>query len=115
MAFTEPERQEIDKILHVFMEKRRPPVELRSEVDFQCRISGQSIQIVEIRPRWQAPGEFTEMGCAKLTYVRSLALWKIYWMRRDLKWHSYKPVSQVGTLEKALAVIDEDRYGCFFG
>lgn len=39
MAFTAPERQKIEKSLRVFMEKQRSPVELRSELDFQCRIS----------------------------------------------------------------------------
>jgi hypothetical protein len=56
-----------------------------------------------------------ENPIAKATYVKSTALWKVYWQRADLKWHSYEPTPQVGSIEKFLAVVDEDRYACFFG
>lgn len=115
MAFTEFDKKAIEKALDQFLKRRRPPSHIRSEVDIQSRLSGQSIEIVEVRPDWRESGEFTEMPVAKLTYVRSKALWKIYWMRRDLRWHAYEPVPQVGTIEKALGVVDEDRYCCFFG
>ena len=115
MAFTNLEQKAVEKALDGFLKRRRPPVQIRSKLDIQYHLSGQSIEIVEVRPDWRDSGEVTETPVAKLTYVRSKALWKIYWMRKDLRWHSYEPVSQVGTIEKALAVVDEDKYCCFFG
>ena len=56
-----------------------------------------------------------EEAIAKATYVRTRDLWKIFWMRADLKWHGYEPVPTVGSIDKFLAVVNEDRYGCFFG
>jgi len=115
MAFTEIEKKAVEKALDGFLKKRRPPAHIRSELDIQYRLSGQSIEIVEVRPDWRDPEEVTEIPIAKITYVRSKALWKIYWMRKDLRWHAYEPASQVGTIENALGVVDEDKYCCFFG
>jgi len=41
--------------------------------------------------------------------------WKVYWNRADLKWHSYKPVPEVASLEEFLALVERDEHACFFG
>ena len=95
--------------------RRRPPVGLRQELREGQRITGHSIELFFVRPRFQAPGEFYDDFIAKLTYVRTRKVWKIFWMRADLKWHSYKPCPEVDSLAAALQTIDEDAYCCFFG
>ena len=55
MAFTEAERQKYEGILAAFIEKRRPPVEIRHKLDFGYRISGQNIEIFEIRQCGMTP------------------------------------------------------------
>jgi hypothetical protein len=35
-------------------------------------------------------------------------LWKIYWQRQDLKWHSYTPAQTVKYFEEFLSTVDED-------
>ena len=52
---------------------------------------------------------------AKATYVRSQNIWKVYWQRADLKWHSYDPDPEVDSIEDFLSVVDADKYACFFG
>jgi len=37
------------------------------------------------------------------------------WQRADLKWHKYGPAPEVSTVQAFLALVDEDKYGCFFG
>lgn len=115
MAFSEFEKKRAEKAIDVFLEKRRPPPHIRPELDIGFRVVGQSVELFEIRPRWDKPKEKIEHAIAKATYVKTTGLWKVYWQRADLKWHSYEPVLQVGSLEKFLALVDEDRYGCFFG
>ena len=79
-------------------------------------MTGQSIEIFEIRPTWRgAAGEITEHGVAKATYVQARDLWKVYWLRADLKWHPYPPTPQVGSVGKFLALVQEDAHHCFFG
>lgn len=115
MALNDIERKKIEKAVGAFIEKRRPPPPIRPKLDFGFRISGQSVEIFEIRPQWDNPAIKRESPCAKTTFVRTQNIWKIYWMRADLKWHGYEPDARLASIEDALAVIWQDEYGCFFG
>jgi hypothetical protein len=116
MALGEIERARIAKVVGAFVEAHRPPPHIRPELDLCFRLSGQSVEIFEIRPRWRgAPGETMEHAVAKATYIKTRALWKVFWQRADLKWHAYQPVPQVGSIEKFLDLVAEDRHACFFG
>jgi hypothetical protein len=69
-----------------------------------------------VRKAWGgSPGEKIEHSVAKATYVRSNRRWRVFWLRQDMKWHSYKPVPDVATIEDFSALVHEDRDGCFFG
>jgi hypothetical protein len=115
MPLSELERKRAEKAIGAFMQKRRPPPHIRPKLDFGYRIKGQSVELFEIRPVWDKPEEKMEHPFAKATYVRETALWKVYWLRADLKWHRYEPIPSVGTLEKFLELVHEDKHACFFG
>ncbi len=116
MAFTPLEHRAVTRALDAYLERARPPVEIRPQLDLGYRIDGQSIEIVEIRPRWRgAPGEMQEISVAKATYVRQYDHWRVYWMRADLKWHRYTPAETSPTIEHFLDVVEDDEYACFFG
>ena len=97
------------------MEKRSPPSSIRSKLDFGYRLYGQSVELLEIRPQWNNPEIILKHAFAKTTYVRSQRVWKIFWMRADLKWHRYDPFPEVKSIEKFLEVVNQDQYSCFFG
>lgn len=86
-----------------------------SQVDLAYRIAGQSVEIFEIRPAWKTPNVTIEERIAKAMYVRTQNVWRIYWQRADLKWHSYEPVPEVVGLSEFLSVLEEDAYACFWG
>lgn len=115
MAFNDVEKKRVEHAVEAFIERRQPPAHLRRKLDLGFRISGQSVELFEIRPRWDRPSEAMETPVAKATYVRTREVWKVFWMRRDLKWHGYDPAPTVGSIERFLALVDEDRYACFFG
>jgi hypothetical protein len=115
MAFDEFTRHRLEKAVGTFVEKRRPPAYMRKELDLGFRIKDQSIEVFEIRPRWQHPEEIIHSPVAKTTYVRTQDIWKIYWMRQDLKWHSYGPLPEVTIIEEFLAEVDSDPHHCFWG
>lgn len=115
MAFSEFELKRLEKTVASHIEKQRPPVHIRKELDLAFRIEGQSVIIYEIRPAWRHPNEFMEHDVAKATFVKSQSLWKVYWQRADLKWHAYKPVETVKTIDDFLAVVKNDAYHCFYG
>jgi len=116
VALTELEAARVRKALNGFVELRRPPPQIRQEVDLTFRISGQSVEILEVRKAWGGgPGEKIEHPVAKATYARSSRRWRVFWLRQDMKWHSYKPVPDVATIEEFVALVHEDRNACFFG
>ena len=115
MAFNDLERKRIEKLVGAFVEELRPPPHIRPQLDFGFHVTGQSIELFEIRPQWDKPEITHEHPFAKATFVRAKDRWKIYWQRADLKWHEYEPVRDVSTVEEFLAVVKKDEYSCFFG
>lgn len=115
MALSEHEIRRIERAVSGFMARHRPLPHVRNEVDVGHRISGQSLELFEVRPRWDNPRETIEHAIAKATFVRRTGTWKVYWMRADLKWHRYEPVPEVDSVDAFLAVVDADEYCCFFG
>ncbi len=115
MAFSELELKRYDKITKQFIEKRRPPIDIRDQVDLGFRIKDYTIEIFEIRPLWNNPNKKIEESIAKTKYINKTNTWKVYWQRADLKWHSYEPHPETDSLNNFLKIIDEDEYSCFWG
>lgn len=115
MALNEIEIARVRRVANQFLERRRPSPSVRSQVDLAFRIEGQSVIIFEIRPAWDDPTKTTEPMIAKVTFVRSRSIWKIFWQRADLKWHSYEPLAEVLSVEEFFAEVDADPHACFWG
>jgi hypothetical protein len=106
---------DIIALMESYLEKTRPPVHLREQIDINYRIDNQSIILIEVRPRYEEPDDKIELAYAKATFVKSTAKWKIYWMRVNLKWSIYDPEPEVRNLQEFLYLVDEDKFHCFKG
>lgn len=115
MALSEIERKRYERVMGEFLDKRRPPAHVRPELDIGFRITGQSVEIFEVRPRRDRRHEKIEIPVAKATYVKKKDVWRVFWMRRDLKWHRYDPAPEVSSLEAFGNLVHEDKFACFFG
>jgi hypothetical protein len=115
MALNDIEIRRIRNTVAAFVEKHRPPRGIRGQLDLGFRFDGRSIELFEIRPRWDNPKQQIEHRVAKARYLQSRGEWLVYWQRADLKWHKYDPQPEVATLEAFLALVAEDKYACFFG
>ncbi len=112
MAFNQSEIDLIKMEMDGYIAKIRPKQEIRDKLDISYKISGQSVEIFEIRPDMK--GRIMNSPIAKTTYIRTNNTWKIFWMRADLKWHSYEtPV--VKSLKEFIKIVDDDEYCCFWG
>jgi hypothetical protein len=103
------------EVMENYIEKIRPPVHIRHQVDISYKIEGQSVIVFEIRPRWNNPKELQECHIAKTSYVKSKNCWKIFWLRANLKWFSYTPNPEVTTLQEFIKIIEKDKHSCFWG
>ena len=109
------------QILHIietmeaFLERERPPEHIRPKLDITYKIEGQSVVIYTLSPQWNNPTRTTESAVAKATFVKSKNQWKVFWLRANLKWDPYNPKPTVKTLKSFVKLVEEDKYGCFWG
>jgi hypothetical protein len=116
VALSELEVARVRKAVGGFVERSRPSPHIRPKLDLGFSLSGQSVELFEVRPVWRGtPGQKRRHPFAKATYVRTKRRWRVFWLRQDLKWHGYEPAPVVATIEEFLTLVQEDRHACFFG
>ena len=89
MTLSDIERKRVERTVGAFVEKLRPAPHIRPQLDFGFRVSGQSVELFEIRPQWDRPTVKRESSFAKATFIRTQGLWKVYWMRAYIWVHYY--------------------------
>ncbi len=105
----------IERNIERFIDKRRPPEEIRSQLDLGYTYQNQTVEIFEIRPQFLDESKIVHIPIAKSRYVKSKSTWKVYWMRGSGNWVAYDPRPEVKTVDEFLAIVDEDAFACFFG
>jgi hypothetical protein len=65
MALAEIEQARVRKAMDAFMQQGRPPPQIRPKLDLGVRVTGQSVEIFEIRPHWPARTSRRETGVAR--------------------------------------------------
>ena len=114
MAVSNHQVLDIIEVMEAFLERRRPPEHIRAKLDIGYKIDGQSIIIHEIRPSFRDPSKMIYPEVAKATFVKTRNLWKVFWLRADLKWYAYDPPT-VKNLREFVSLVEEDKGGCFWG
>lgn len=104
-----------ERIIKNFIERQRPPVEIRDEYDIGYSYDGAVVIIFEIRPDWIDPAKKLHLETAKIRYYKSQKIWKLYWLRASGKWELYNPFPTASSVENLLKVIEEDKNDCFWG
>ncbi len=115
MALSEFEQKRCEKIIGAYVKSRRPPAHVRGKVDIGFRVTAQSVEIFEIRPKFDDAVEKLEHSVAKATFVKYAQSWRVYWQRADLRWHAYEPVPVVASLEEFVQLVEADEHSCFWG
>jgi len=115
MALPDTQVRACLKAVGAFLAKRRPPVEMRGELDFRADINGSDLIIVEVRLAYNDPSRMIHHPVAKAKWVGARRVWRLFWMRADLKWHSYLPKPEAARIGTILSEVDRDPHGCFFG
>jgi hypothetical protein len=106
---------EVNEVMENFIARIRPDEEIRKQIDFSYRIDNQSIIIFEIRPHFMDETRKIESPVAKTTFVKAANHWKVFWFRANLKWYPLDPIPTVKTLEDFVNLVEEDKFGCFWG
>ncbi|QIL82959.1 DUF3024 domain-containing protein [Diaphorobacter sp. HDW4A] len=113
MALTELEVRRTAKVMCEFLNRKRPPMHVRDQLDLPWTLEGQSVYLLEVRRL--KDGRQHERSFAKATWVHTKIIRKIYWERADIKWHGYEPVAAVKSIQGFCDAVEADPYGCFWG
>lgn len=105
----------IEETLEQHIRTVRPPEDIRDKLDEGYDFDGQVILLVEIRPKWDDPEKIMRYPYAKIRYIKSKKLFKLYWMRASLKWELYEPFPESSHLQELLDVVAADQHYCFKG
>jgi hypothetical protein len=115
MPLPSPQLQEALQAVGAFLQKRRPPEHIRAKLDMRADINNNEVIIRTLRPYFMDANQIIESPFARAKWVGTRKVWRLYWMRSDLKWHAYQPFPEAATLGEVLAEVDRDPHGCFFG
>ncbi len=115
MAIDVLQTLDVIEAMENFIARIRPPEHIRPKLDIGYKIEDQSIYVIEIRPEWNNPEIIKEYPVAKSTFVKAKNYWKVFWMRADLKWHSYSPQPTVKTIAAFAKLVEDDKHHCFWG
>jgi hypothetical protein len=114
MPFSGIELKHIEKTVGKMCD-RRSPAHLRDQLRMTFEVKGHDVTVHEERPRWNDPQQWSRLPVAKFKYIRKNNVWRLYWMRRDMKWHSYDMQCATKNLEELVKEVDSDPHGAFFG
>ena len=114
MAFSEIELARIDRAVGGLCKRRNRP-EFYDQLHLEYRIDRHDVVLFEVREAYGNRVGTIDSSVAKFKFVRAAGIWRLLWMRRDLKWHAYEPLPSSSDVQELVSEVDGDRYGCFFG
>ncbi len=106
------EKDRIGVVLTKYCEQRIP-AHIRNELRLDYEFDGDSVTLVEVRPAFRSPGEFTRGQIAQ--FRRTSSSWLLYCSDQHLEWHLYDPFPESTVFEELLAAVDRDETGIFYG
>ena len=107
--------QECLRAVGKFLLKRMPPPDLRDRLDYRVDINNLECIVSAVRPAFDDKTRRITHPLAKAKWVGTRQVWRLFWMRADLKWHAYEPMPEAKTMKKVMDAIDRDSHCCFFG
>ncbi len=114
MPLSEFEKALVERELGGFC-KTKIPAEFHDELRLDYSLRGNSVTLLEIRPAWRRPGEWTEMKIAQFRLDPASKMWSLYWRDRNERWHLYEDIPPSYDLGVCLKEVDADPTGIFFG
>lgn len=112
--FNDIERERAERTVSKLLTLRHAP-HVKSGGVVVCRIRGQSIEIVSERTLSEPSTVSVVIPIAKFRFVRTAAVWQLFWSRANGKWQGYQPLHQAEDLSVLVDEVWEDPNYCFWG
>ena len=98
-----------------YVESKRPPEEMRNQIDIGYTYKNKAVELFEIRPKWDEPSVIDNHPFARAKYVKTQNIWKLYWIRANGKWETYQPNPEIKNITELIEILENDKTGCFWG
>lgn len=79
------------------------------------KVEGMSLIIYQMMAGFPEGTADVYFPIAKATYRKATDDWKLFWQKRDLKWHGYEIDMVHEDIESVFKAINEDSCCCFWG
>lgn len=110
MSLPEIEQHRVGKLLGRFCEERIPP-HARDQIKLLFIIKGNKVILIESRPYFDDPDQWSEMPVAQFEYSKTTKKWSLFGYNRNDRRLPYSK----GSLEKLIQDVDKDATGIFWG
>jgi len=107
-------RQLVDSKLTKYCENKIPP-EFQDRIKLSYKIRGNNVTLIESRPYWNDPSEWSELKVAQFRYDPDEKDWSLYCADRNDRWHIYLEAESSKDIDDLLKAVDEDPTGIFWG
>lgn len=114
MALPELTKQQIEKVLSEYCEKR-VPLYARDQVRVGFRFWGNSATIFEERPAFGYPETWVKIPVAQFRFDVESKEWTLYWPDRNSRWHIYYDTEPTTDFDTLLQEVEEDPTSIFWG
>jgi len=114
MALSPLTRKLVEKKLGAYCEGKIPP-HLRHKIQIGFKIRGNSVTLIEERPYFYDPSQWSKSVVAQFRLNPDDQLWTLYCADRNSRWHLYSrsvPTKNINTL---LHWVEADPTGIFWG
>jgi Protein of unknown function (DUF3024) len=97
--------------------EKQVPAAQRDRIRIECEVSGRDVTIVERHPLGasDAGTDWVTTPAARLRYLKSRTVWRLYWCDSDDQWHEYPELPFAHRVDDLLAEIDRDPTALFWG
>lgn len=113
MALSPLMQQLIEKKLNNYCDNRIP-VEHQNKIKIFYRIRGNMVTIIESRPLYFHPDQWSEKKIAQMRYDDATREWTLYFADRNERWHMYMNLNPSENIDDLLNQIDADPTGIFY-
>lgn len=113
MAIPELQLKQIERDLTAYCDD--VPAHVRSKLRYGFKLGSSAVELFEERPAFNDPRKWLRHPIAKFRYVEKTALWQLYCMFRDPRWHRYDPLPAAGRFQVLFDEVERDPTGIFWG
>lgn len=114
MGLDDVTKKKLEQTIAGFYEARIP-AQVRSKIGLHIEFRGNAATLIEDRPRFDKPEEWTHSPVAQFRFDEGKKTWTLYCCDRNSKWYVYEPAKPAKSFDALLDEVDRDPTGIFWG